>query len=392
MSIVRWTPQRRDRRGQVLPIFALFIVVLLGITAMVVDTGRGWVMKRELQRTADAAALAGAAKLPDQTAATAAANDYLNRNPLRDGTIGSTSITFACVAPGIGCSPYNAVRVTLTSSAATTFAKVMGVSTMNAQAKSVAMYNQPKKFDIMIVIDRTGSMNDNSKITNAKNAVNSFLTMIDPAGVNVGLTMFPPAASNSNACTAVSGTGATQYNAANAKWTPVTLRNDYATNGVLNAGSLLVSQVSCMRAGGNTHYQYGLRKAKAELDANGRADAQDVIIFLTDGAANITPSYGTANEKRYPCGSSVTEASGIKGAGVRIFAIAYNVTDSGCLKDVQTYSGNQAEGANPLTTVQNIASAGDYYYQPSPSSLTTIFRDIAGELGDTKTKMRDDDD
>ncbi len=372
-----------------LPLFALFIIVLLGITAMVVDTGRGWVMKRELQRTADAAALAGASYLPDQAAADAAARDYIARNPLRDGLLTSTQVSFQCLAPSVDCTPYNAVKVSLGATAETTFAKVMAVDTMNAAARSIAMSNQPRKFDVMIVLDRTGSMSASSKLTNAKAAIRSFYTMVDPAGVNIGLTIFPPAPATGDACSSISNPGV--YNAATSKWSVVALRNDYAVNGVLNATSPLVTQLNCMGANGNTHYTYALRKAKQAMAAQGRADAQDIYIFLTDGAANIAPTYATTTEKQYPCGSGVTEATSIKGGGARIFSIAYNVTDAGCLRDVQTWS-NVPEGMDPLVAVQQIGSPNDYYYQPTPTQLTSIFRDIAGELGTTRTKMRDDDD
>ncbi len=345
-------------------------------------------MKRELQRSADAAALAGAAALPSENAARAAAEDYLTRNGLRDGTVSSTSITMACIAPAIDCSPYNAVRVRLVADAGTSFAKVLGVDTMSATARSTAMKSQPKKYDVMIVVDRTGSMSSNNKLTNAKAAIRTFLTMVDPEGVDVGLTVLPPAPATGDSCSAFGS-----YNPPNTKWVTVPLSHDYATAGVLNVASSLVAGVDCLTPNGSTHYTYALREAQAALASQGRADADNVIIFLTDGAANITPNYGTFNEKRYPCGSAATEATSIKGAGTRVYAIAYNVTDSGCLRDTQTwFSPYMYEGADPLTTLQSIASPNDYYYQPTPGQITTIFRDIAGELNSTKTKMRDDDD
>ena len=55
---------RRDERGQAFVITALLLVVLCGMCALVLDVGAWFRDKRQLQATADAAALAGAQALP----------------------------------------------------------------------------------------------------------------------------------------------------------------------------------------------------------------------------------------------------------------------------------------------------------------------------------------
>src|SRR5438132_4699068 len=55
---------RRNERGQVFAITAFSLVVLLGMSALVLDVGSWFRTKRRLQGTADAAALAGAQSLP----------------------------------------------------------------------------------------------------------------------------------------------------------------------------------------------------------------------------------------------------------------------------------------------------------------------------------------
>jgi len=56
---------RRGERGQALIIFVLAAGVLFGFTAMAIDVGMILHQRRELQNTADAAALAGAIELPN---------------------------------------------------------------------------------------------------------------------------------------------------------------------------------------------------------------------------------------------------------------------------------------------------------------------------------------
>ena len=55
-------------RGQALILFVLAIFVLLGFTAIVIDISWYWSNTLQVQRAADAAALAGAVKLPGDPA------------------------------------------------------------------------------------------------------------------------------------------------------------------------------------------------------------------------------------------------------------------------------------------------------------------------------------
>ncbi len=69
-----------DDRGAVAVITALVSVVLFGAAALAVDLGSMYQRRRATQTTADLAALAGAASLPDAAAARAVARDYVGRN------------------------------------------------------------------------------------------------------------------------------------------------------------------------------------------------------------------------------------------------------------------------------------------------------------------------
>ncbi len=57
------TPTRRFERGQLLPVFALMLVVLIGMAALAVDVGYWRNQQRLAQTAADAAAIAGADEL-----------------------------------------------------------------------------------------------------------------------------------------------------------------------------------------------------------------------------------------------------------------------------------------------------------------------------------------
>ena len=72
--------RKNNERGQSMVITVVFMVVLLGFAALVVDVGSWYRAHRSTQATADASALAGAAVLPDTAAASALANQYATKN------------------------------------------------------------------------------------------------------------------------------------------------------------------------------------------------------------------------------------------------------------------------------------------------------------------------
>ena len=92
--------RRRDERGAVAIIAAISALTLFGIAAMAVDLGNAFARERNVQASADFAALAGGRNLPGPATNTSAnasdpsvqaVADYLNRNrPRNDGTSACT--------------------------------------------------------------------------------------------------------------------------------------------------------------------------------------------------------------------------------------------------------------------------------------------------------------
>jgi Flp pilus assembly protein TadG len=88
---------RKNERGQSMALTVIFMVVLLGFAAMVIDVGSWYRAHRSVQSTADAAALAGAQALPDTGTASTLATQYVTKNsPSSPGSGGTTpTITFS---------------------------------------------------------------------------------------------------------------------------------------------------------------------------------------------------------------------------------------------------------------------------------------------------------
>ncbi|MCX8101752.1 MAG: pilus assembly protein TadG-related protein [Geminicoccaceae bacterium] len=142
----------RDRRGGVAVLAALSAPILAGFAALAVDIGHAYMVRTELQSTADAAALAASAKLPNRTAALAEARTIAAENlpPAKHGNvladrdllIGTWDPERRSFTSG-GSSP-NAVRVTLRRSTAngnplpSFFGRVLGTDFFDIEARAVA--------------------------------------------------------------------------------------------------------------------------------------------------------------------------------------------------------------------------------------------------------------
>ena len=86
-------------RGQALLVATLFMSVALGLTAMSVDLGLFFEDRRQLQNTADAAALAGAAELPNHPdRAQDRAEEWANLNGIPDDQIRRIEVRSTAVA------------------------------------------------------------------------------------------------------------------------------------------------------------------------------------------------------------------------------------------------------------------------------------------------------
>ena len=88
---------RRAEYGQSLALLAGGLAVFLGLVGLSVDVGQLVHLRTDLQKTADAAAFAGAQDLPSADDAKAAANAYVtsnrSRGTVRDVQVGTTNET-----------------------------------------------------------------------------------------------------------------------------------------------------------------------------------------------------------------------------------------------------------------------------------------------------------
>jgi Flp pilus assembly protein TadG len=125
----------RDERGGVLVMFVLFLPVLLMFAAFVLDVGHWFQLRRHLQASADAAALAAAQELPSTANATTVANNYSASGGGHNVNSNLPSVTTEVTFPD----PVGAkVRVTERATSRVFFAGIVGLSGFEVSATAVA--------------------------------------------------------------------------------------------------------------------------------------------------------------------------------------------------------------------------------------------------------------
>jgi Flp pilus assembly protein TadG len=403
----------REESGQAFVLVAVMALVMLALVGIVLDVGHAFHAKRELQASVDAAALAAAQDLPDVPTASSTARQYSSspgqKNVHPDLPNVTTAVTPKCFTSlTLPCNPVNGIVVKETASVPTTFLGVLGIRSFTVSATGSASMRggAALPLDIMVVVDRTGSMcTPCSKIQEAKAGVLEFLQAMRPSVDMIGLELLPPATSVASRCNTASNSN---YDTASNPYVVVPLSNNFKTTDTspLNQSSALVQTVNCISTGGITSYATAIDSAQTALNAQGRPNAQDVIIFFTDGEANYGPFYygNSSAYRKQPCGQGITSAANAKAHGTWVYTIGYDTASnvkcagykntSGCNQGAATqFACDEVPARTAVPTLQSMASTIDsdlkFYNQPQPGDLTSIFKSVAEDL--TMVRLISDD-
>jgi Flp pilus assembly protein TadG len=177
--------RRAARKGNIIVLTAVLMVVMLGMVAFAVDVGYMYTLQTQLSRSVDAAALAGASVLVEgQSVAEGEAVEFLVRNPVGSSitavneaqleaakaafitehgqhlTLASGEWNASTRSFEAGGNSPSTMHVALSyPHQPLFFGRILGRDDFEIRAESVAMY-QPR--DIVVVLDYSGSMNDDS--------------------------------------------------------------------------------------------------------------------------------------------------------------------------------------------------------------------------------------
>lgn len=251
------------------------------------------------------------------------------------------------------------------------FLVVLSALSSTSNLKEMVKTSQP--LDIVLVLDTSGSMSG-SKMTNLKNAANSFIdaTAENNRGLEqdqqtrLAIVRFASGANTERQLNYVTDQNAQQY------------RNT----------------INDFRANGATYAEEGLQQAQNVLDRNGRADVQQIVIFFTDGEPNHRNGFD--NEV---AAEAVNTAHEMKQGGTIIYAIGVmngadaSVTDDDGFNEYMNgvssnYPDATARGSNGgifgggyYNTTFGERAEGDYYKAASdPDSIEEIFDEISDEV------------
>jgi hypothetical protein len=423
---------RDDRRGQAFVLVGVSLVALFALTGFGIDVANTLQIRRELQASTDAAALAGALLLPDTNRAIATAKAYSSISGGKNIRSNHPTVTMATGYPltkcltstSVPCSPANAIVVKQQTGVPTFFARVIGWNslTVTATATASAKGGIPKPLDVMLVLDTTASMNSSCSspvagVSNptrrecAKAGARALLNGLWPCiqgascGAAVGghvahpvdeagLMVFPGLKSSSVAKDFDCSNNMTSSDVVPYQNSPSYLVNSLASDfrtsdtSSLNGGnSTLVKAVdwtdgnTCTSGaygvespgGVGTYFADAISQAQSVLNANGRTNVQKAIIVLSDGDSNYT---GVSN----PCHRAITAAQSAAAQGTWVYSIAYGASTSAgssCTYDSPAISAH--------STMQQLASdPTKFYNQPLPGDLTTIFKQIVIDLTSTR--------
>ncbi len=357
----------RDERAQVLPWTAFMLLSILGMGGLVMDVGRAYVVRAQLQNSANAAALAAAGEIFN-TSPTNSVNSVATQYSASSGDDNAnstpatvtTSVNSVCLnilmPAGETCasnSPEipNAVKVMQTATMKTYFMPLLfGPRTLSVSANATAsMQGSALPYNIAIILDATASMSDapiasvcpgySSNFACALGAVRTFLGRVNPcsgvagtctesnAKVRVSLFSFPNVSTSNVAddytCNGsptnelytlpdqgISSYSPLTYGSATATYQDVPYSIDwYSTtaSGNLNTNSDLVNAVNgCMQnpGGERTYYAGVIYAAQASLLAE-----QNSISGLQTQNAIIMLSDGQANAPNSKFPQSNTSAA-----------------------------------------------------------------------------------
>jgi Mg-chelatase subunit ChlD len=195
-----------------------------------------------------------------------------------------------------GAKPRNALEVTVTQlDSPLFFGRIFGETSFDASARAIATY-RPR--DMMLVLDISGSMNDEDKIKHLKSAVDLFFDALDLPGDQdrVGLVTYSTDAK-----------------------LEIGLTSDFKS---------VNKFVQKVNAEGWTNIGGGMELGRNELNLRGRRMAKKMIVVMTDGLANRPPN---VDPKNYVLDQGRTAV----GEGIEVVTIAFgNDADNSLMKKV----------------------------------------------------------
>jgi Flp pilus assembly protein TadG len=311
-----------NEKGVALVYMAVVLTALCLFTGLAVDSGRGYVVKAQLTKAVDGAALGAARALNSGNPRAEAVSIFKANFPA--GYFGTTSSTDPTADPGFyslttdTTTGVNTVTITANAVLPTTFMKLGNFTELRVRSMGQATR---RMVDLSLVLDVSSSIG--SKWGTVRDASRAFINGFDAAHDRISLLTF--------------GNGAQVLDA---------MPSSRGFN-----KPRVINDVPSTLPGGSTNMVEGLYRGWDELRAvpNGQQSGLRVIVLFTDGASNSVPGI-------YP--GSTTIAKGLR---------TWDFPDNGADPDNQTHANPQIAGLYDTET----GAASPNFGQPFPWNSTS---------------------
>ena len=268
---------------------------------------------------------------------------------------------------------------------------LVSLSALSSTSNLKEMVQTGKPLDIVLVFDMSGSMDDSfgqgpnqqSRINALKTAANSFINATAEANDDISDPNLK------HQISLVKFAGDKSDEVGNDKYYggywPVGQYYNYSQVvselGVYDTSnaSQLTGLINQLDPDGGTQTDYGMEVAQEELANHGRENAQQVVIFFTDGEPGDGYSFNTTIAN-----STVRTAHEMKQSGALVYSVGIFTGASSTNMNSQANQFMQAVSSNyPNATAYNNRGErgeGDYYKTAADADeLNTIFEDIFDE-------------
>ncbi len=173
---------RRDRRGSVGMALAAGFVPLVAMVGLSVDGARSYMVRARLSQALDAAALAGGRSIGDNANVQADVTKYFNANFFKDGAgyLGATVTQTPTVPSPVG----DTFTISSQATLPTTFMQLLTVGGLCASCSSITVEaaatitRSSRGMELALVLDNTGSMASNNKMTALKDAATNLVNQL----------------------------------------------------------------------------------------------------------------------------------------------------------------------------------------------------------------------
>jgi Flp pilus assembly protein TadG len=291
-------------RGQAFVLIAIGAVALIAVIGLATDATMIYKTKQDLQRALDSASLACAYKLPYQTTAAQAANEFMRLNGYKfSGSPPQTSITITF--------PNSATKkichVQGTTNASYYFLRILGFNSMVVSAMGES---EAAPMDIYLILDLSESMTYDTQNrhgcgaqsdclaircnqdrdcdpldTDIKPAANFFIDQLDERYDRVGLVTF-----NQMGVEVIGLTN--DFDGPNGVKAKINAMNAFSNQEANNCVGTKIKPLDPLNSASNkycakqTNLGDGILYARGGIANQGRIDAVWSMVLLTDGKAN----------------------------------------------------------------------------------------------------------